>query len=195
MEISKLSKLISLDLSKNSGPLRLEKPGLQSLLQNLTRLEEIFLDGVNITSKLILPNTSSLTTLSLRYCGLYGTFPTSIFHLPKLRVLNLYGNDYLTGHLPEFQHTSPLQKLILGSTNFSGQILSLARLSQLRYLDLSYNEFDVGSMFWLWNLTSLTTLILSGIDLQGSVLSSPANKIQHATIGLSDNTTLLNFKW
>ncbi|XP_052178174.1 receptor-like protein 7 [Diospyros lotus] len=241
VEISRLSKLISLDLSQNCGPLRLEKPGLQSLLQNLTSLKEIILDDVNITSNLILPNISSLTTLSLRACGLYGTFPTSIFHLPKLRVLNLRGNHYLTGHLPEFQHTSPLQELILASTNFSGdlpntignlsfldtldlsncnfsgsipaslnrtqltilrlnsnifsgQILSLTGLSRLWYLGLSYNEFDVGNMFWLWNLTSLTTLLLSGIDLQGSVLLSPANKIQHATIGLSSNTTLLNFE-
>ncbi|XP_052193890.1 receptor-like protein 6 [Diospyros lotus] len=241
VEISKLSKLISLDLSQNSAPFLLEKPGLQSLLQNLTSLEEIHLGDVNITSKLTLPNISSLTTLSLSYCGLYGTFPTSIFHLPKLRVLNLRGNNYLTGHLPEFQHTSPLQKLILAFTNFSGelpntignlsfldtldlsscnfsgsipaslnrtqltilklnsnifsgQILSLAGLSRLWYLGLSYNEFDVGSMFWLWNLTSLTTLLLSGIDLQGSVLSSPVNKIQHTTIGLSNNTTLLNFE-
>lgn len=51
----------------------------------------------------------------------------------------------------------------------------------------SNNEFDVESMFWLWNLTSLTGLFLNGIDFQGSVLSSPVNKIQHAT--------LLNFKW
>ncbi|XP_052177645.1 receptor-like protein 7 [Diospyros lotus] len=241
VEISRLSKLISLDLSQNSGPLRLEKPGLQSLLQNLTSLEEIYLDELNITSKLILPNISSLTTLSLSDCGLYGTFPTSVFHLPKLRVPNLHGNYLLTGHFPEFQHTSLLQKLILASTNFSGelpntignlsfldkldlsgcnfsgsiptslnrtqlsvldlesnnfsgQILSLAGLSRLLYLGLSYNEFDVGSMFWLWNLTSLTTLLLNGIDLKGSVLLSPANKIQHATIGLSNNTTLLNFK-
>ncbi|XP_052177648.1 receptor-like protein 6 [Diospyros lotus] len=241
MEISRLSKLISLDLSQNPGPLRLQHPSLHSLLQNLTSLEEIYLDDVNITSNLILPNISSLTTLSLSDCGLYGTFPTSIFHLPKLRVLNLRGNHHLIGHLPEFQDTSPLQELILASTNFSGelpntignlsflhtldlsnckfsgsiptslnwtqltvlslesnnfsgQILSLACLSRLRYLDLSYNEFDVGSMFWLWNLTSLTTLFLDGIDLQSSVLLSPVNKIQHATIGLSSNTTLLNFK-
>ncbi|XP_052174960.1 receptor-like protein 7 isoform X2 [Diospyros lotus] len=240
VEISRLSKLISLDLSLNSGPLRLEKPGLQSLLQNLTSLEEIHLGQVNLTSKLILPNISSLKTISLSDCGLYGTFPTSIFHLPKLRVLNLRYNYLLTGPLPEFQHTSSLQKLILASTNFSGelpntignlsfldtldlsdckfsgsipaslnrtqltvlnlesnnfsgQILSLASLSRLRDLKLSYNEFDVGSLFWLWNLTSLTTLYLNGIDLQGSVLSCPANKIQHATIGLSTNTTLLNF--
>ncbi|XP_052177647.1 receptor-like protein 9DC3 [Diospyros lotus] len=219
VEISRLSKLISLDLSQNSGTLRLEKPGLQSLLQNLTSLEEIHLDKVNITSKLILPNISSLATLSLRACGLYGTFPTSIFHLPKLRVLNLHGNHYLTGHLSEFQHSSQLQKLILASTNFSGELpntignlsfLDTLHLSgcnflgsipaslnrtQLRYLDLSYNEFDVGSMFWLWDLTSLTTLLLNGIDLQGSILSSPANKIQHATVGLSNSTALLNFKW
>jgi hypothetical protein len=53
-DISKLTKLVSLDLSALSFPgspaLKLKKPNFATLVQNLTHLTELLLDGVNISA-------------------------------------------------------------------------------------------------------------------------------------------------
>ena len=72
-EISRLSSLVSLDLSKNE--LLIEAPVWKRVIGNLTQLRELILDDTNMSS--IIPNSlmnlsSSLTTLSLRYCDLRG---------------------------------------------------------------------------------------------------------------------------
>ena len=100
-EISHLSKLVSLDLSDND--LRIETPSLKRLVQNLTHLSKLVLDGVNMSS--VSPNSfmnlsSSLTSLSLSDCGLKGRFPDNIFHLPNLQLFDVSYNYNLTGSLP-----------------------------------------------------------------------------------------------
>ena len=64
-EISHLSKLVSLDLSRNYD-MRIETPSLKRLVQNLTHLTELVLDDVNMSY--VSPNSfmnlsSSLTSL------------------------------------------------------------------------------------------------------------------------------------
>ncbi|KAF5459223.1 hypothetical protein F2P56_023195 [Juglans regia] len=141
-EVSCLSKLSSLDLSYNDD---LNIGSLTRLVQNLTCLEEILLSGVNISSSVpeSLANLSSLRTLRLGSCGLYGEFPIRIFQLPQLRVLIIANNEDLTGQLPEFHSSNVLQALSLYHTNFSGSIPnSLWNLTQLTVLYLSRNSFD-----------------------------------------------------
>ena len=86
-EILQLSKLVSLVLYSN--PLKLHKPGLRSIAEKLTNLEELVLSEVDISSTVpsTLANLSSLTTIFLRDCGLHGEFPTGIFQLPNLKSL------------------------------------------------------------------------------------------------------------
>ncbi|KAF5459226.1 hypothetical protein F2P56_023198 [Juglans regia] len=143
LEVSYLSKLSSLDLSYNYNLFYIGS--LTRLVQNLTYLEEILLTGVNISSKVpeSLANLSSLRTLKLDDCGLYGEFPIRIFQLPQLRVLRIANNEDLTGQLPEFHSSNVLQALSLYYTNFFGSIPnSLWNLTQLTVLYLSRNSFD-----------------------------------------------------
>ncbi|KAF5459227.1 hypothetical protein F2P56_023199 [Juglans regia] len=142
-EVSNLSKLSSLDLSYNYDLFYIGS--LTRLVQNLTYLEEILLSGVNISSRVpeSLANFSSLRTLRLGSCGLYGEFPIRIFQLPQLRVLRIAYNEDLTGQLPEFHSSNGLQALSLSYTSFFGSIPnSLWNLTQLTVLYLSRNSFD-----------------------------------------------------
>ncbi|KAJ4822441.1 hypothetical protein Tsubulata_019785 [Turnera subulata] len=111
--ISNLSKLSSLDLSRNHD-LLLRNPDFKTLLRKLGNLQVLHLDGVDMSSTVpddILANSSSLLSLSLVDCNLQGEFPTPIFQLPKLEVLFLDSNPNLTGHLPDFHFSTTLRKL------------------------------------------------------------------------------------
>ncbi|KAL5838554.1 hypothetical protein ACOSQ3_015723 [Xanthoceras sorbifolium] len=79
-EISRLSKLVYLDISENHS-LRLETPVVEGLVQNLTGLVELFLDFANMST--VVPSSltnlsSSLTSLSLGSCELKGSYRCSI---------------------------------------------------------------------------------------------------------------------
>lgn len=123
-ELSKLFSLTSLDLSRN--PLEIQRPSLNNLLQNLTSLRELDLSYINISSTVpdVLANLSSLTSLKLQLCELHGKFPTNIFTLQKLQVLDLTYNFDLSGQLPDFQLSKALKLLNLEGTGFSGELPS-----------------------------------------------------------------------
>ncbi|KAJ8751207.1 hypothetical protein K2173_016388 [Erythroxylum novogranatense] len=212
--ISQLSRLSLLDLSDYSGlsELMLEKPDFGNLVQNLTTLEYLDLRSVTVTSHVpqILANFSSLKKLGLYGCGLSGDFPEDVIKLPNLQILILSSNEGLSGHLPEFNSSSPLQVLQLSRTNFSGQIpasigdlgslhtfsirtcsfsgpipTSFGNLKQLVYLDLCENYFDsqnFSSLSWLAKKTSLTLLGLCGISLGGEIPVYFANLTQLDTL-------------
>ncbi|KAF3444086.1 hypothetical protein FNV43_RR13776 [Rhamnella rubrinervis] len=181
IEISQLSMLSSLDLSRNMDQdfeeksLRLKGSNFRSLIQNLTSIKELFLSNIHISSTVpeILANLSSLTSLKLEGCGLYGEFPTRIFHLPNLQHLNVNYNYNLTGHLPVFHSSNNLKYLEVCGTSFSGMLpSSLGNLTQLIELDLSSNYF-IGHIHWsIGNLTKLTRLDLSYNNLEGPIPSS-----------------------
>ncbi|XP_058202562.1 receptor-like protein Cf-9 [Rhododendron vialii] len=106
-EISSLSKLVILDLSLkmdwySESLLKLEKPSLRDLVQNLTYLKVLDLSMVNISSSVpsVMSNISSLTTLYL--------------------ILEAASNENLNGSLPEFQSSSRL-KFIWDASIFFGQ--------------------------------------------------------------------------
>ncbi|KAF9665288.1 hypothetical protein SADUNF_Sadunf16G0107100 [Salix dunnii] len=211
-EILELSKLVSIDLGLNS--LKLQKPGLQHLVESLTNLEVLHLSEVNISAKVpqIMANLSSLSSLFLRDCGLQGEFPMGIFQLPNLRFLSIWHNPYLTGYLPEFQSGSQLELLLLGGTSFSGQLpesignlkslkeflvaecyfsgaipSSLGNLTKLNSLDLSFNNFTSGTLDWLGNLTKLNLLSLTQTNSYGNIPSSIRNMAQLSVLELARN--------
>ncbi|KAL4602199.1 hypothetical protein ACB092_10G036200 [Castanea dentata] len=188
LEIFELSKLVSLDLGFN--PLKLHKPSLKSLVENLTSLKLLYLGDVDISSPVphILANLSSLTNLDLGGCGLYGEFPTQIFKLPNLQVLFVGYNPNLTGYLPEFHTHSPLQSLILVYTGFSGKLPdSIGNLKSLYELDIGACYFSGLIPTSLGNLTNLINLSLSNNNFGGQIPFSLANLTQLSRLGISYN--------
>ncbi|KAL7224340.1 hypothetical protein ACSBR1_025741 [Camellia fascicularis] len=187
IEVSFLSKLVSLDLSYNHG-LRLEEPGFELLVQNLTtKVRELNLDSVNISSVVSnsLLNLTSLTHLDLRSRELLGKFPDGIFHLPHLNELWILDNLALTGYFPEYiNSSSPLQYLVLGYTNFSGELpdsignlkvlerplpSQIIGLPNLVWLSLDDNLINGTIPSWVFSLPALEYFNLSNNKLTGHV--------------------------
>ncbi|XP_062153913.1 receptor-like protein 53 [Alnus glutinosa] len=216
--ISQLLHLLSLDLSYNSD-LELKKPSLRNLVQNLTSLQKLDLSGVNISSTVpnILTNLSSLKSLSLGDCGLHGEFPVGIFKLSNLRFLFVRDNIGLTGYLPSFTWSSPLDTLDLQYTSFSGVLpasmgklgflielnmrgcnisgsipSSLGKLTKLTSLDLSFNAFASSIPSSLGNLTKLVHLDLSKNSFVGNVPPSLGNLTKLTYLDLSYNAFVGN---
>ncbi|KAL4596718.1 hypothetical protein ACB092_12G183300 [Castanea dentata] len=220
-EISQLSKLSSLDLSCNSHPssctlfgtlsfdpsskrlLELKRPHFESLVQNLTNLEELVLPLVNIPYPVpnLLANMSSLSFLMLTSCGLLGELPTNIFQLPNAEFLHLVQNPGHTGNFPDFNRTSHLKYLFVMGTGMSGEIpASIGNLDSLEYLALSLNNFSglvppsigfngfAGPIpFNLMNLTRLTSLHLESNKFQGPIPSSKSRLKNLLNLDLSFN--------
>ncbi|KAD7117666.1 hypothetical protein E3N88_04934 [Mikania micrantha] len=168
IEISHLMKLNLLDLSWNS--LKLRGHSLESLLQNLTRLEELHLSGVDISSFVppFLDNFSSLKVIDLENCSLRGEFPSQIFYLPKLKFLSIAENRILTGFLPEFLNTTLLEHVDLAATSFAGSVpQSISKLRYLEFLSLHACYFSGCIPCSLSNMTRLTFLALGQDELMG----------------------------
>ncbi|KAB5531557.1 hypothetical protein DKX38_018227 [Salix brachista] len=120
-DFEQLTELVSLDLSGNAY-LSAEPVSLYKIVQNLTKLRELDLDYVNMS--LVAPNSltnlsSSLSSLSLRRCGLQGKFPGNIFLLPNLEALSLSDNEGLTSSFPSSNLSSVLSVLDLSNTRIS----------------------------------------------------------------------------
>ncbi|KAL5759007.1 hypothetical protein ACOSP7_021618 [Xanthoceras sorbifolium] len=190
-EISRLSKLVSLDISSNYG-LRLETPVVEGLVQNLTELEELFLDSTDMST--VVPSSltnlsSSLTSLSLESCELKGSFPENIFRLSNLQVLNLIHNSQLTGSFPKVNWSNALSFLSVYSTGFSGELPhSIGDLKSLRYLLLSNNSFSGNIPSSLSNLKQLIKLDLSQNNFIGPIPSVISGLQNLTTIDFSKNS-------
>ncbi|KAK8308007.1 hypothetical protein V6Z11_D02G026300 [Gossypium hirsutum] len=120
------------------------KGPLCSSLSRLSFLSKLILDWNPISH--LPPNfleiSSRLVSLSLRDCNLNGHFPTGILLLPKIQSIEILGNDFLNGQLPEFPANNALQSLLLSYTNFSGKLPeSIGNLKFLTDLELYYCNF------------------------------------------------------
>ncbi|CDY19190.1 BnaC05g13910D [Brassica napus] len=165
---NKLSYLLLTGNQFSSGDLPL-------ILSNLTSLSYFDISDNHFKSKLP-SNMSGLHNLEVfrvNSNSLIGTFPTSLFTIPSLRVVSLSENQ-LEGPL-EFGNTSSaseLQYLDLASNNLYGPIPEdISRFLKLEFIDLSNNSFTgliPGSMP---ELVSLKILDLSYNKLEGQVPS------------------------
>ncbi|KAG2693812.1 hypothetical protein I3760_08G113200 [Carya illinoinensis] len=170
-EFFELSKLVSLDLSYNSM-LKLQKFGLTGIAKNFTNLEVLYLDNVYISSN----------------SGLHGEFPGRIFHLPNLQLLYIGFNKYLTGHIPEFNRTSPLESLELAHTNFYGELPdSIGNLKSLVEFNAFQCNFSGEIPSSLGNLTNLNVLQLQKNRLHGSIPQSLSRLASLRILSVSRN--------
>ncbi|GLT50716.1 hypothetical protein SLA2020_241820 [Shorea laevis] len=195
LEISKLSELSVFDLSynfdySNQRLLELKSTDFKSLMQNLTKLEYLHLSYVKINSSIpdAMANLSSLTSLHLRHCGLFGKFLTAIFHLPKLEYLSVEFNGDLSGSLPEFPFHNQLRILEVSHTSFSGELpVSIGRLGSLEVLNASSCNFSGLIPPSIGNLTKFLTLALHNNSFRGEKVSFFSNLSQLTEITLSFN--------
>ncbi|KAL3748722.1 hypothetical protein ACJRO7_009891 [Eucalyptus globulus] len=188
-QVLKLTNLTSLDLSGNYG-LELRNPSMKTLVQFLTKLEHLDVSWSNVSTPVpdAVTNLSSLTSLVLRYCNLRGTFPTTIFKLPRLQLLDLDSNPELSGYLPEFHLGNPIKSLSLWWTNFSGSLpASLGNLAFLSKFDISYSNFSGNIPSSIGNLTQLTMLDFGINKLSGEIPSSIGKLIQLSYLALGTN--------
>ncbi|XP_058112490.1 receptor-like protein 7 [Magnolia sinica] len=180
LEISRLTSLVSLDLSytyyRNDSrilPLKLENPNIGILVQNLSSLRELYLFRINISVQgsewgpalfLSLPRLRKLRLLA---CDLSGSIYSPLSQLHFLSELDLSYNN-LSSAVPSFPGS--LRKLILRACGLSGSIYSsLSQLHFLSELDLLGNNLSSTVPSFPG---SLRKLILYNCGLSGSIYSS-----------------------
>uniref|UniRef100_K4DI23 Uncharacterized protein n=1 Tax=Solanum lycopersicum TaxID=4081 RepID=K4DI23_SOLLC len=196
-EIFHLYKLQSLLLSTSYDTVpKLATHDFRFLLQNLTLLRVLDLRGVSISSAITLNFSSHLTTLVLRKSELYGVIPESIFHLPKLEILDLSSNYKLSGYFPKtkWNSSASLIDLNLQGVNFCGNLPeslgyltslrtlflvlcniwgpipeSLSNLTRIEYLFLADNFLNGTIPSWIFSLPSLIDLELSNNHFSGQL--------------------------
>ncbi|KAJ4845468.1 hypothetical protein Tsubulata_033909, partial [Turnera subulata] len=199
VQFSYMTRLISLDLSIpyklwGGGGLKLEKPNLATLVQNLTQLTDLRLDGVNISSNgkewglALSSSLPNLQVLSLFNFFLSGPIDPSFQRLRFLSEINLGGNN-LSSTAPEFfANFSNLSVLRLSfcqlQGNFPGKIF---QLPSLKIVDLSNNPLLQGSFPEFSQNLSLQTLMLSATNFSGSIPQTLGNLTQIVYLDLSLN--------
>ncbi|XP_078154339.1 receptor like protein 27-like [Carex rostrata] len=144
--ICALTNLISLDLSYNY--LNLRGTGLKTLLSNLTKLQLLCLDLVDISingsewGKAVFQVGPTLQQLAMGRCGLSGNFPDGIFHLTNLTKLDLSYNPMLSSQLPDsIGNLQNLAILDLEHCGLYGVIPpSITNITRLKDLNLGANK-------------------------------------------------------
>ncbi|KAK4418917.1 Receptor-like protein 6 [Sesamum alatum] len=177
LDFTNLTRLVVLDLTDTYfSSLTLENPDLKRLIQNFTRLRELYLDGLNISANghewcnAISSSLPNLRVLSLSDAYLTGPLDSSLLKLRSLSVIRLDGNSF-SSPLPEFFAEFPsLRVLTMSFCGLSGVIpAKLFQVKSLETLDLSRNSDLEGSLPEFPLNSSLQTLSLSYTKFSGNV--------------------------
>ncbi|KAH0764408.1 hypothetical protein KY285_000279 [Solanum tuberosum] len=169
-EISHLSKLQVLSIQ--SSQLRFGPHNFELLLKNLTRLRELYLISVIISSTIPLNFSSYITNLGLSGTQIHGVLPEGVLHLSNLESLYLIDNPQLTVKFPttKWNSSASLMELVLDSVNVAGRIPeSFGHLTSLRRLTIASCNLSGSIPKPLWNLTNMEDLDLAYNHLEGPI--------------------------
>ncbi|XP_058729097.1 receptor-like protein 7 [Vicia villosa] len=219
-EISNLTRLVTLDLSSSitsNHSLKLEKPNIAMLMQNLIDITELYLDGVAISASgdewgRALSSLKRLRVLSMSSCNLSGPIDSSLAKLHSLSILKLSHNN-LSSIVPDsFTNFSNLTILHLSSCglngffpkdifkihtlevidisdnqNLHGSLPDFPPVASLRYLNLSITNFSGPIPNTISNLKKLSTIDLSSCQFNGTLPSSMSELTQLFYLDMSSN--------
>ncbi|PHT27544.1 hypothetical protein CQW23_32861 [Capsicum baccatum] len=160
------------------------------LLQNNSRLGEVYLDGNEFTGSLQLPFLPNLEALDISNNKIQGELPSNIGSIfPKLSGL-IMSNNMLEGLFPSnFGDMEDLSWLDLSYNKLKGELpTGLARKgSKLYLLRLSNNLLD-GEIFpVLANINNLHYLYLDGNNFSGPIPQTLVTAPFLSSLDLSDN--------
>ncbi|XP_061368230.1 receptor-like protein 7 [Gastrolobium bilobum] len=194
-EISHLKRLVTLDLSSSlltsHHRLKLEKPNIEVLVQNLTDIRELYLDGVALSAKgeewcHALSSLKELRVLSMSSCNMSGPIDSSLAKLRSLSVLKLNDNNMSSTVPDSFANFSNLAILQLRSCGLSGSFpKGIFKIPTLEVLDISANQDLCGTLPNFSPHGSLYNLNLSNTNFSGQLPDSISNLKQLSTIDLS----------
>ncbi|KAI5663317.1 hypothetical protein M9H77_22640 [Catharanthus roseus] len=194
VELSQMTRLISLDLSSvGYNLLELQHPNLTMLVKNLSRLQELRLDGINISyyqrtewSNVLSSSLPDLQVLSLSACNLVDPPEVSLLRLKNLSEISLAANNFSAPFPQHFLHFPNLKSLALGSCGIHGNLPEkLFHLGSLEYLDVSDNHLLQGTLPEFPQNMSLRTMVLQGTNVSGNLPDSIGNLHQLSTLDLS----------
>ncbi|CDP10897.1 unnamed protein product [Coffea canephora] len=180
-DLASMSTLVTLDLSTRFPgfqPLEMENPNLQTLIQNLTELRELCLDGVKISAQggewgNALSSLLNLREISLSNCHLSGPISSSLSELHSLSVINLNDNNLSTAVPEFFANFANLTSLSLSSCNLLGEFPEkILQLPMLQNIDLSNNNFITGTLPPFPENGSFKTIAISYTNFLGSLPDS-----------------------
>ena len=198
IEISGLTRLVTIDISILYFPghplLKLENPNLRMMVQNLTELRELYLDGVNISAQgkewcqALSSSVPNLHVLSLQSCFLSGPLDSSLLKLRSLSSVRLDNNNFSAAPVPDFlANFSNLTQLRLSSCGLNGAFPEkIFQVRTLQILDLSNNMLLKGSLPEFPQGGSLETLVLSNTKFSGILPNSIGNLKRLTIIELRD---------
>jgi Leucine-rich repeat (LRR) protein len=207
--ISHLTRLVTLDLSTGCrnyymfDSLKLENPNLNMLVQNLSELTELYLDGVNISTQgyewgtALSSSLPKLRVLSLPNCDLSGPIDSSLTNLQSLSIIRLDENNF-DGPVPEsFADFKNLRSLILSYCRLNGIFPEkIFQIPTLQTVDLSWNHLLQGSLPEFPSNGSLRTLQLGLTNFSGTLPHSIGNLKMLSVIALEScnfNGTIPSF--
>ncbi|KAH0470989.1 hypothetical protein IEQ34_000712 [Dendrobium chrysotoxum] len=177
--ISRLNNLVSLDLSSYayagmSPLLELRDPDFGALLQGISNLRVLYLDGVNISASgeqwcgPLARSTPELQELSLEACSLSGGIGISLSKLRSLSVIDLEGNSLNTIVPDFFVNFTSLSVLRLGYCGLEGFFpKDIFQLKNLTIVDVSINPMLFGSLPDFTMDSALEILVLSHSNFSG----------------------------
>ncbi|KAL2337714.1 hypothetical protein Fmac_012160 [Flemingia macrophylla] len=196
IEISQLTRLVTLDLSvqyfRLGHELIIKNPSLLKLVQNLTSIRQLYLDGVIISASghewcnALLP-LHDLQELSMSGCNLSGPLVPSLATLKNLSVIVLYWNN-LSSPVPQtFAHFKDLTILNLASCRLTGTFPQVVfNIETLSFIDISNND-NLHGFFPDFPLSGSLQTLKVGLTMFGGALPHSIGNMRHlAELDLSN---------